>query len=1058
MSCIDLLPGSLLRPRSLLEAEVPMQLCFSRAEENLESLRNMELIDKYMKSQNILSMHDDSNGSAGNTVSRFLTKKFRQFVPFCTIFDHVLNNGGDCGYLCAVDPFVSPIANTSTPEVALHLQQRRLNLATHLRNTVANCLLEYDEERQIFPILEGIYVYDEVKKASQILFASIALHEDISDDHNCWKPSDANALEADYWNRLPIDSMDRLRRFALRVREQQWMEQSTWLIVAAIIERPVVIINMVYVLRDKEYKLSVVTIPSLNDDTVRADFRERVCLYIPFTGSAGSTRPTKPYHYQTLLIDQRYVESDYSSSDETYSPSETSSSADDICSSIEDGTASDSEESNSKAEKNRKVDSNDGNARKERRLPVHFNIDNMPKFQTDADVDDYVFRSSLSIRVRLYKDKKSNTIIYRCCHTACYSKRIRRQRKQIVGRDGKRKRSESVVFNELAVEDGTDDCNGRLHFALKDSEWVIDPSKCVLQHSCPATIPARTATEKILLGRWDGKVIPESNVALKRMWSDLDIKNNLASKVRKTMRQILYGTEEANFAQLPNLLARYKSGDPDSTYHVGKDECSRLIKFFFAPGYIRDAWQYGLLFFSVDATHSKFEGGGMWYFGLTVTATNEYLPLSLSYCASEETSAGWQYHLEKAKEAGITDTEDTVVMTDRRPGIGEVLNQVFPLSDKVACSRHIGQNAKVAAKYYGRNADTIVNRLAKAFTWESYLRIERQTFEAADDQAQMKRFLEYLRDPSQWNEDWSLCSYLKPQQNSSEIEDNNNVSSSSSAMRFGIVTTNASEVMNSVLREARALPICAATHHIIRWMYDRFGTIQNRFIERIKNRYGKDILRRFDSPIFQREITPGSFSDQIEEFRELNKKFPLRMYDVSSALDINEERIWRVERMDGKAMEDGVQKSHGVKWKREGENSILWSCTCNVPTHVGIPCRHVLFVMEKAINADSAPRGPRRALFSYHEAIHSRLTIGRAWKALTKNVANARAISTYNLSSLQPFLECSGDVLRPHMHIKRAKRSKKRIRSSGEGRGHKCTKCGEYGHNQRTCVQNVSQQ
>ena len=75
MSCIDLLPGSLLRPRSLLEAEVPMQLCFSRAEENLESLRNMELIDKYMKSQNILSMHDDSNGSAGNTVSRFLTKK-----------------------------------------------------------------------------------------------------------------------------------------------------------------------------------------------------------------------------------------------------------------------------------------------------------------------------------------------------------------------------------------------------------------------------------------------------------------------------------------------------------------------------------------------------------------------------------------------------------------------------------------------------------------------------------------------------------------------------------------------------------------------------------------------------------------------------------------------------------------------------------------------------------------------------------------------------------------------------------------------------------------------
>lgn len=636
------------------------------------------------------------------------------------------------------------------------------------------------------------------------------------------------------------------------------------------------------------------------------------------------------------------------------------------------------------------------------------------------DVEECVLRVGRARSIAFYKfSQTASRIVYKCQFDSAYQAKTARD-----------------------VSRGPSVCEGRLVFVVSSQSrgfFSLSEESSVLRHTCPASIPFVKITSEVVTSKLlSGPSIPARNADVKRLFPPGTVSDSMASRCRHDALLKKYGTVEDNFACLEGLLERIHSADSSFEYDVqcvdGQNGQRTFQRLYIEFAYARHVISSGLPFLSIDGCHSRHSLGGVFYLAVTLTPSFQVLPVALAYEGREENAGGWQYFCERLRAtAAAVDGPEGVIMSDRRAGIGAVLNATFPFADKVACSRHIGNNAKVVSGLSKPSVDGYVNRLAKATNAAEYEDIEHRMLNDGNlPHAKVQMLLQYLRHPNQWNEDWAMHS------------------SANAACRYGIVTSNASECLNGALREARAMPICAAVWHIISYAHERYSLIGRDFCKMLQCAYPELSQRNFD--LYNAEIAPGPLMELVVKAEEANRSFPL---SLTLLFESELKCTWKVVREDENARGGGGGGGNLQRVVQFDRGS--FKCTCNVPRLYGIPCRHVLCVIS-GVHDVAEERRPR---WRYSDAILPRLTLQRAKSVLAYDISDVLCIDNHGIPRR--------DLL-PHAHVADRRGRKRnrngshrtndggeqRIHSSGESakrpKRYRCSACGAAGHTRPKCI------
>lgn len=109
--------------------------------------------------------------------------------------------------------------------------------------------------------------------------------------------------------------------------------------------------------------------------------------------------------------------------------------------------------------------------------------------------------------------------------------------------------------------------------------------------------------------------------------------------------------------------------------------------------------------------------------------------------------------------SSIPDHNSNVIITDRRVGLEDSLNSIFPLSKKIVCSRHVGLNAKKDLAVSDIDSfNARINQMAKSTNLEQYINARQQLLDdCKEDPDSMAKVVAYLEDSRQWSCCWAMA-------------------------------------------------------------------------------------------------------------------------------------------------------------------------------------------------------------------------------------------------------------------------------------------------------------
>ncbi|XP_062085351.1 uncharacterized protein LOC133791437 [Humulus lupulus] len=168
-------------------------------------------------------------------------------------------------------------------------------------------------------------------------------------------------------------------------------------------------------------------------------------------------------------------------------------------------------------------------------------------------------------------------------------------------------------------------------------------------------------------------------------------------------------------------------------------------------------------------------------------------PLAFGIVDSEN-DASWNWFLTCLRDQ-VPDTTDLVFISDRHKSIIKGVRNVYKNAYHGACMWHLGQNIKT--KFSGKGLKKLFEKTAKAYRVSEFTKL------FAEISTKKPSLATYLKNAS--FESWSRCHFH--------------------GNRYNIMTTNNSESLNQVFREAREWPIIPLLEEIIttlsRWFYER---------------------------------------------------------------------------------------------------------------------------------------------------------------------------------------------------------------------------------------------
>ncbi|KAG7365455.1 MULE transposase domain containing protein [Nitzschia inconspicua] len=269
---------------------------------------------------------------------------------------------------------------------------------------------------------------------------------------------------------------------------------------------------------------------------------------------------------------------------------------------------------------------------------------------------------------------------------------------------------------------------------------------------------------------------------------------------------------QARFGLIMSYLKHFQLRNEESTVKAESDADQRLrrLPVGICPGIVRHSLQHVMPILSLDGAHLLSKWKGTLYIASVQTACSNIYPVSFAITKDGEDAEGWKWFLELLVQAipllKMQHPDNRcrfcyfTVISDRQKGLIQALQQVFPDNHHCFCSVHI---ARYVEKEVGKQVAKHVHAMSATFS-------KRESDELMAKinaiSARGKKYLEGIS-ANQWRSTaWVDDPTLPP--------------------RFGIVTTNMSESVNSMVGDARDGSWLECTNDIVRKMMNRICSLR----------------------------------------------------------------------------------------------------------------------------------------------------------------------------------------------------------------------------------------
>ncbi|XP_075103099.1 uncharacterized protein LOC142177693 [Nicotiana tabacum] len=245
------------------------------------------------------------------------------------------------------------------------------------------------------------------------------------------------------------------------------------------------------------------------------------------------------------------------------------------------------------------------------------------------------------------------------------------------------------------------------------------------------------------------------------------------------------------------------SKNPGTYTNIKIDDNNRFLYMFYAYGSSIAGWNHCRPVIAVDATFLKSKYRGVLMISVSKDANNQIFPLAFGIAESENNNS-YEWYFSQLRNA-IGSRENLIFLSDRHQAISNGIVKVYPESHHGICIYHLEQNLK---------RRKVKSEVIKLF--QSAARVYRR-----------KEFDIYMSDIA--NVDKKTYDYLMEEPSERWAR------SCSPRRRYDMLTTNIVESMNSVLLEARELPILRMMDFIQvklqDWFYERRNKAEGIFYD-----------------------------------------------------------------------------------------------------------------------------------------------------------------------------------------------------------------------------------
>ena len=366
------------------------------------------------------------------------------------------------------------------------------------------------------------------------------------------------------------------------------------------------------------------------------------------------------------------------------------------------------------------------------------------------------------------------------------------------------------------------------------------------------------------------------------------------------------------------------------------------------------------------------------------------------------------------------------LISDRDKGLKEAMKEVFPNVLEMSCARHIQQNVSTR---YGKACGKYVMAMAKTYSVLYYNTLLEQMRTTKVSAAYYIVNMTNNADGEPLKTLWSNCQWNRTPKK--------DLPNDPLPPRFGIVTSNTAESVNSMFNAARNLPWMDAVETMIDVMIRRNCVCRRKYA-------GEDSYQSV--PWVQRLIKSrwkGTASVSVLELEHECGVYQATTCDSGGGGNEDEEE-------DSDDSNKQIPKQNKKRRKTESVSlqyrtihvvrpEVMW-CSCGVWQDTLLPCRHACAVYRKSKSADEN--------YILANLVHEYYTHGCVQAMFQKNIYPVSMDTvTYDGETNPPRVSEKRSAGRPRM-----KRLNPRSKyEEAEDSPIVCSKCGKAGHNKRTC-------
>nr|XP_020159136.2 uncharacterized protein LOC109744432 [Aegilops tauschii subsp. strangulata] len=361
-------------------------------------------------------------------------------------------------------------------------------------------------------------------------------------------------------------------------------------------------------------------------------------------------------------------------------------------------------------------------------------------------------------------------------------------------------------------------CRGRVLARLKPGvcqSWHITK---IVQHSCEQT--GTLSNHRNVTARYVAQVMEtimqgSLNISVRALQKDAEdqigfpVSYSKARRAKQNIFQNLYGTYEEAYSYAPRMLHQIASANRGTQVWRRERQNPKnpgeliLDRLFWAFAQTIQAFRHCRPVLSVDGTFLTEKYKGTLLVAIAADANNQLLPIAYALVESENKDS-WLWFLSCVKMGVVKERLGVCIISDRNTGLLSALDIIKESSEEWGwpdlegrwCMRHLAAN--FYSKFKNKDWFKLFKRMCMQKTQAKmnaiWAGINREIERAALPQREDRRGRRTAINLSQWIGENCPDLYKWAQAHDT-------------GTRYGIMTSNMSEVYNGVLKGVRALPI-----------------------------------------------------------------------------------------------------------------------------------------------------------------------------------------------------------------------------------------------------------